>query len=277
MRLAISNIAWNRDEDSSVALLLRKFDINAIDVAPAKYFKNPQKTKDSDIIHVKNWWLDQGVEITGMQSLLFGTSGLNLFGDEAKKQEMLSHLDAICNIAAGLGATNLVFGSPRNRDRTGLNDEEVKDQALDFFYHLGDIAKKQKVYICLEPNPPRYGANFMTNSTDTAAVVKMVNHSAIRMHFDTGAIEINGENPERILKQHANIIKHIHASEPDLVPLGDGGVNHQLIHEALVNYLPNHVVSIEMVATKDTPHLTSIERALSYAVNCYRPHSGVGQ
>jgi len=277
MRLSISNIAWDSEEDAAVARLLQKYAVDAIDIAPAKYFKNPRETKDTDILRVKNWWADQGIEITGMQSLLFGTQGLNVFGDNAIKDEMLDHLQAICNIANGLQATRLVFGSPKNRDRNGLDDDEVKKQATEFFYRLGEIAEKNGVVICLEPNPPRYGANFMTNSADTAAIVRLVNHNAIGMQFDTGALQINGEDPEAVLKQNSDIIKHIHASEPDLVPLGDGSVDHRRVHDALIRYLPDHVVTIEMVSTKNAPHLASIEHALSNAIRSYRPHSGVGQ
>jgi hypothetical protein len=52
-----------------------------------------------------------------MQALLFGTTGLNVFGDNKSQEAMLEHLRAVCRIGAGLGATKLVFGSPKNRDR----------------------------------------------------------------------------------------------------------------------------------------------------------------
>jgi hypothetical protein len=37
-----------------------------------------------------------------------------------------------------------------------------------------------------------------------------------------------------------------------------------------MRYLPSHVVSIEMVATKDESHVISIERALKVATQHYR-------
>jgi len=266
MRLAISNIAWYLVEDLAVAQLLAKFGIDAIDVAPGKYFPDPVNAKDEDIADVRRWWADRGIEITGMQALLFGTTGLNVFGEN--KQAMLDHLRAVCRIGAGLGATRLVFGSPKNRDRSGLSDAQALEQAVNFFRRLGDVAQEHGVIICLEPNPTRYGANFMTNSPETAHVVTAVDHKAIRMQFDTGALTINGESPEAVLESSAKLIGHIHASEPDLVPLGDSGTDHRLMHKALLQHLPEHVVSIEMVVQE--PHLISIERALSCAVECYR-------
>ncbi len=277
MRLAISNIAWDIAEDTSVAKLLGKFGVDAIDIAPGKYFPDPSNAKDEDIANVRRWWAGHEIEITGMQALLFGTTGLNVFGDSKSQEAMLEHLRAVCRIGSGLGATRLVFGSPKNRDRSGLSDAQTLEQAVSFFRRLGNTAQEHGVIVCLEPNPTRYGANFMTTSAETAHVVAAVGHEAIRMQFDTGALTINGESPEAVLECSSRLIGHVHASEPDLVPLGDGGAEHQLMHRALSQHLPEHLVSIEMVATKEEYHLQSIERALVCAVECYRTKHGVAR
>ena len=140
MRLAISNIAWDTAEDEAIATLLHRFGVDAIDVAPGKYFPDPAKATDEAIARVKRWWAERGIEITGMQGLLFGTTGLNVFGPPEAQDAMLQHLTAVCHIGAGLGAKRLVFGSPKNRDRTGLSDQEAMDVAVPFFRRLGDIA-----------------------------------------------------------------------------------------------------------------------------------------
>lgn len=273
MRLAISNIAWDIDEDEAIASLLRRFSVDAIDIAPGKYFPEPAKATDEDIARVKSWWAERGIEITGMQALLFGTTGLNVFGAQQSQDAMLRHLDAVCRIAAGLGAPRLVFGSPKNRDRSGLSDAEAMAAAMSFFTRLGNIAGSQGVMICLEPNPTCYGANFMTTSAETAQVVANIAHPAIRMQFDTGALAINGEDPATVMQQSGSLIGHIHASEPNLLPLGDGDTDHASMFKALMPCLPDHVVTIEMVATKDEPHLVSIERALGVAIQHYRPNA----
>ena len=274
MRLAISNIAWDISEDEDILRLLRAFDINAIDIAPGKYFSDPTRVTPAEVAKVKHWWFDRGVEITGMQALLFGTIGLNVFGPSDVQESLLSHLTAICRIGSGLGANRLVFGSPKNRDRTGRSDEQALSEAVSFFRRLGDIALEQGVIICLEPNPPCYGANFMTTSAETANVVRSVGHPAIRMQLDTGALTINGELVETVLAECADLIGHVHASEPNLVPLGDSGANHVGLCESIMRFIPNHLVTIEMLATKDESHLVSIERALAFAATHYRPTVG---
>lgn len=275
MRLAISNIAWDTVEDETIARLLHRFGIDAIDIAPSKYFPDPAKATEEDIIRVKNGWSERGIEITGMQALLFGTTGLNVFGLPEVQEAMLHHLKAICRIGAGLGAPRLVFGSPKNRDRSGLSDQEAVDMAVPFFRRLGDTAQSCGVVICLEPNPTCYGANFMTTSAETAQVVAQIAHPAVRMQLDTGVLTVNGEDPVAVLQGCASLIGHVHVSEPDLLPLGDGGTDHAEVAEALALYLPAHTVSIEMLATQNEPHEVSIERALTVAAWHYR-NSGIG-
>lgn len=274
MRLAISNIAWDAAEDEAVAALLRDHGLDAVDLAAPKYFADAAAAGTEDILAVRRWWEARGFEITGMQSLLFGTQGLNLFGPPAVQQAMLDHLRHICRIGGLWGARRLVFGSPRNRDRTGLDDGQVLQAGMQFFRRLGDVAAAEGVLICLEPNPPCYGANYMTTSDETAQVVAAVDHPAVRMQCDTGAMALQQEDPQQVLARHARLIGHVHLSEPDLLPLGDvpaTAVLHQATHQALQHHLPDAVCSIEMLATKNEPHLRSIERALKAAIRHYRP------
>lgn len=270
MRLSISNIAWEPADDEAVAALLRARAIDAIDIAPGKYFPDPAAATDADIARVRSWWQARGIEIVGMQALLFGTTGLNLFGPAPVQDAMLAHLAAVCRIGAGLGATRIVFGSPKNRDRSGLSDEQALQAALPFFARLGEIAAGCGVTVCLEPNPTCYGANFMTTTADTASVVGQLGHPAIRMQLDTGALTINGEDAAAELQHCAPLIGHIHASEPDLVPLGDGATDHGRAAAAIARFLPGHIVTIEMVATRNEPQLQSVARALDVALQHYR-------
>jgi sugar phosphate isomerase/epimerase len=269
MRIAISNIAWDVTEDEEVAALIKKYGIDAIDVAPGKYFPDPKTASANDITRVRDWWHQRGISITGMQALLFGTTGLNLFGSNETQAAMLAHLAAVCRIGAGLGATKLVFGSPKNRDRSALADDVAREIAVAFFQRFGDIASQHGVVVCLEPNPTCYGANFMIDSAETASIVAAVSHPAIRMQLDTGALTINGEDARQIIKTYAALIGLVHASEPDLVTLGDGVTDHTVMAETLSAYLPEQVITIEMLPAKNESNLAAIERALVVAIRHY--------
>lgn len=267
---SISGIAWDPKEDVALAVLLSRLQVDAIDVAPSKYFPSPAETTSAQIAEVRTWWKDQGISIVGMQSLMFGTTGLNIFDTPESQSAMLKHLDSICRIGGELGATRLVFGSPRNRDRSGLTDEEAHDVAVRFFRKLGDLAQKHGVLVCLEPNPACYGANFMLDSKSTAHVVRDIGHPSIWMQLDTGSSTINGEDPALVLADCVDLIGHVHLSEPQLLPIGDGATPHAQWAPLLRQYLPKHVYTVEMLATTQEPHLVAIERALQHVLAHYR-------
>jgi sugar phosphate isomerase/epimerase len=269
MRVSISNIAWAPTDDDAVAEILRGYGVDAVDVAPAKYVPDVLTASDDDLTAVRRAWESRGFEITGMQSLLFGTTGFNVFGPEDVRERMLDYLGAVCRVGGALGARQLVFGSPRNRDRSGLNDDTVRDVATSFFRALGDRAATHGVVVDLEPNPTDYGANFMTTSAETAEVVRRVDHPAIRMQLDLGACTMNGEDVGEVVPASAEIVGHVHVSEPRLAPVGDGTADHERAARVLEEHLPGHVACIEMLMTESEPAVASVERAVAFVTQRY--------
>jgi D-psicose/D-tagatose/L-ribulose 3-epimerase len=273
MRVSISNIAWDPADDAGVAELLRRHGVSAIDVAPPKYFPDPVKASRDDIATVRDAWESRGLGVVGMQSLLFGTSGLNLFGDAEVQARMLDHLDAVCAIGAGLGASRLVFGSPKNRDRSALADGEAERTALRFFARLGEVAAGRGVTICLEPNPPEYGCNFLVSTAEAGAFVRRLGHAAVRLQLDVGAATMAGEDPESVVSEFADQIGHVHASEPGLAVLGDGLSDHAGFAAALRRYRPDLTVAIEMLVPAGRAVLEAIDHAVALAVAHYGERS----
>lgn len=270
MRLSISNLAWDTQDDAAVAALLRQYGIDAIDIAPTKYFPDVTGATEAAIRSVRRWWQDHGIDIVGMQSLLYGTQGLNVFGDIQSQQALLEHLNHVCRIGAGLGASRLVFGSPRSRDRTGLSDAQAHDQAVAFFRQAGDVAARHGVMLCLEAVAPLYGANFMTTTLDCATVVRAVDHPALRMLLDTGAMQINGEDPQDMVPYTADITEHIHLAEPGLIPYGDGNADYISVRDSLVRHVPRCAAALEILPSKAEPALPAMARSLAFATALYR-------
>lgn len=267
MRLSASNMAWDLPEEAAAASLLADRGIDRVDLVPGRYFPDPATAKDAEVARVRAWWEERGFGVEGMQSLLFGSTGLNLFGDASPA--MFDRLAAVCRIGGGLGARALTFGSPRQRDRTGLDDAAVLSIAVDFFGHLGDHAASAGVILCLEPNAAVYGCNFMTGTLETAGVVKAVAHPAVRLQLDVGNLALNGEDAAATIAEVAPVIGHVHASEPQLLPLGDAGAPHREAGEALRLLGGTHTVTIEMARTTTEPALDALARAIDVARAAY--------
>ena len=149
-----------------------------------------------------------------------------------------------------------------------MEDALVINRAREFFRELGDIAADHNTMICLEPIPPEYGSNFMTDVPSTAAMVRAVEHPAIQMQLDVGALTMNGENASSVLETDGELVAHIHASEPQLQVLGDCSTDHGPIASAIRQHCPDRIVAIEMLEKHSAP-LDSIERALIFATSWY--------
>lgn len=269
-QISISNIAWDTRYDTQVAELMEKHSVSFVDIAPSKYIDISSLNFLSEAKAVREHWLSRGIHPLGMQSLLFGTKGLNVFGDVDTQARMLSHLERVCAIGDVLNARRLVFGSPRNRDCTGLSADDVRDRAVTFFRRLGDVAKKYNVIVCLEPNPECYNSNFMTNSIETAEVVEYVEHDNIKMQLDTGAMCINQEQQEETLLRVKDYVAHIHISEPNLVPVCEQGEYQASLAPLIKKHFPKMPITIEMLTKDDNSALSDIEKSLKYVKALYQ-------
>lgn len=269
MNIGISNIAWDTKDDNLIASLLKEHAISHIDIAPTKYFQEPLKASPEEVFNIRKYWERNNISINGMQALLFGTVDLNMFAEEKIRLKMLAYLDGICKIGSQLGARKLVFGSPKNRNREGVEDSLVNKLAVEFFLRLGDIAMANKVVICLEPNPKDYNCNFLTNSKETLNMVEMVNHPHVLMQIDTGSIFMNKEEPEVITDIPKEFVGHIHISEAFLKPIGSQRTNHSSCSKMLKECLSDYPVTIEMAKDSSENYLDVIAQAIRFTNENY--------
>ena len=267
--ISVSNIAWDTSFDEDVANVLSEAGVSYVDVAPGKYFSNFEEVTDQEILQVRNFWRDRGITVLGMQSLLFGTFGLNMFDSRDVQNKMLAHLHRVCHIGNMLGARKLTFGSPKNRDRLDLSHSQAADRAASFFYRLGEIACSEGVIICLEPNPACYKSNFMLNSEETAGIVTKTNHKSIKMQLDVGAMFINHESAGSAIRKNAHIIHHIHISEPQLKPLNSSNSFHNDVSSAIRKFLPIMPMTIEMLASNESKPVEQIKRSVNFVKKIY--------
>lgn len=251
MRLAVSNIAWPPEDDGEAAAILVEGGVAAVEVTPARVSGGAEPPDPQRVQQYRRFWEDRGLPIVAMQALLFGHGDLVLFGDPAIRGRLLDHLSAVIDLAAAVGAANLVFGSPRNRSRGAIDRGTAEAIAERFFRQLAGRAADRGVNILIEPNPPAYGCDFLVDARETIAFVGRVNAKGLGVHLDAAALHLAGEDPEEAARTAGPRLRHFHASEPGLVPLGEGGVDHVPIASALHDAGYEGYVSIEMLQARD--------------------------
>lgn len=268
MRLAISNIAWDRSEDDRVADVLRREAITGIEIAPTKWRDDPLRAPAADVERFRREWSDRGLRIVSLQSLLFGRPDLQLFGSDASRAAMLDHLERTVDFAAAVGAHALVFGSPANRKRGLLSLAEATPIAVDFLRKLGAYAHERRTTVCIEANPVEYGCDFLTTTTDAVALCNAVDHPGVGVNGDLGGIMLAGENPMSALESAGSRLVHVHASEPNLAELTERD-EHVAAGRALEKMRYSGWVSIEMRAGGGGENVRAIERAVKAVKAAY--------
>lgn len=275
MKLAISNIAWPVSRDAEVAALLSQHGVGGIEVAPPKVWPKPLEATAAQLREYRAFWADRGIRIAALQGLLFGRDDLTIFESEDRRREMLHYLTGMMDVAAALGAEVLVFGSPKNRRIGALDPSEAMAIATSFFAALGEAAHARGVAFCIEPNASVYGCDFVTTTADGAALVRRVATPGFALHLDAGGLAINDE-PAGDIEEALPLVRHVHISEPQLMPVGGGPVgpiDSQDAHARLAAVLREgdyaHWVSIEMREPAGDFTLEPLAAALRYAAAVY--------
>ena len=174
-QLAISNIAWQKDDDETVYAAMQQAGFTGLELAPTRIFSEaPYENLTSALLfggYLKNRW---GFSVPSLQSIWYGQKG-SIF-DPADTEHLLDYTAQAFQFAHSLNCPSLVFGCPKNRMRPlGANDAAAEA----FFMQAGNLAARYGVHLALEANPPMY-TNYLNGTADAFALVKRLDNRACR-------------------------------------------------------------------------------------------------
>lgn len=261
MKYSISNIAWPINKNLEVYKLMKKYGYCGLEIAPGKIANNLYSINANEKNNFFSIIKPFDITPIAMQSLLFGTKGMNLFKDDVSRNKLLIYLKSAIDWASFWGIEALVFGSPKNRVMNNPNEIIEWNIAYKFFKTIGDYAYLKQVRFCIEPNPKEYETNFINTTEEALNFVFKVNSLGLRVNLDLGTIILNNEIINNIVNNSTlPLIGHIHISEPYLTTIIKRRESKELIN--LLNKLNYpYWVSIEM---KEVPEeaVSRIEKVL---------------
>lgn len=249
MRFAFSNIAWS-PHDSPVALwILKAHGIEGIEVAPTKVWPGWVGATFSAATEYRKQLEGEGFTVPAVQAVLFERPAARLF-DLAGERELVSHLSHVAQIASALRAKAVVLGAPKHRDRGTLSMDEAMDAAVAVFRDLGQIYFDHGTCLCVEPNPRKYGCNFIVNSREGEQLVRRVAHPGVGLHLDAAAMHLEGESLSERCGAVRDILRHFHVSEPELAGFARPVVPHRTNLAVLRDNAYRGWCSVEMRETE---------------------------
>ncbi len=254
MKLAISNIAFEAQDDEYFYGLMRKLGFCGLEIAPTRIIaQSPYDNNEIIYDFSRRIKTEYGLDIASMQSIWFGVSQ-RIFGTEEERNFLVDYTKKAIDFAHAANCKNLVFGCPRNRV---IDSDEQYPIAVEFFRQLGDYAASRGTVVAIEANPPIYNTNFINNDTDALKLWKDVSSDGFKINLDMGTVI---HNEEDITALDFSAISHVHLSEPGLVKPKERALHNQLAElMRQANY--KGYVSIEM---KKGLERGEIEQVMNY-------------
>ena len=225
MKLALSNIAWTKEEDETVYTWMKEQGIEGLEIAPTRIINNMPY---DHLLQAAEWAREiqerYHFEIPSMQSIWYGRTE-KLFGSVKERRTLMEYTKKAVLFAETVRCRNLVFGCPRNRNMEEGTDPRI---AVSFFREIGDYAASHGAVIGLEANPPMYHTNYINDTDSAVRLIREVNSPGFRLNLDTGTMIVCGENVSQ-LEGNEDLISHVHLSEPGLKPIQDRPLYEELL------------------------------------------------
>ena len=267
MKLSISNIAWSDVQDDEMYKILHEAKFEGLEIAPTRFEPdNPYTNTASSVQKAKYLKEEYNLQISSMQSIWFGRKE-RIFATSEERNILIEYTKKAIQYASLIGCRNLVFGSPVNRT---MEDPQMLDVAIDFFYKIGENAKENGVIIAFEPNPVIYNTNFINSTSEAFDFVKKVNSKGLLVNLDLGTVIWNNENINEIM-ENISLINHIHISEPYLEKITPRDI-HRDLSKLLRDNQYDKFVSIEMKKQEDTK---DIKESIDYIIEVMRGYMKV--
>jgi sugar phosphate isomerase/epimerase len=164
----------------------------------------------------------EGAPITSLHWLLVAPRGLSITSaDATKRAQTLDVMERLIGLAADLGATLLVHGSPKQRQVETAADAARAEEALAC---AGDWAAAHGLTYCLEPLDAGQ-TNWATTVGEAVEIVRRISSPGLRTMLDTSAAARGEAEPvEAVLRRFlpTGCIAHIHLNDRNRRGPGQG-------------------------------------------------------
>ena len=227
----IAELPFSRQCEVAAAL-----GYDGLEPAPFTFGDDPTKLTPAKITELRQAASDAGIAITGLHYLMRAPAGLSITtADAAVRDRTIAVMRAMCGLCAELGGKILVHGSPDQRVLEPGDEENSRKRGIECFAAVADAAADARVTYCIEPLARNQTA-FINTVAEAAAIVRGVDHPALRAMIDCSAAEQTEAEPVDALVRRwlpSGLIAHMHFNDPNRRGPGEGDLAFAPILSAL--------------------------------------------
>lgn len=223
MRISLCNEVVRDLDFAAQCALAASLGYDGLEVAPFTLdAEAPHLLPASRRVALRRAASDAGTAITSLHWLLLAPAGLSITSaDAALRAKTLDVMERLVGLAADLGATILVHGSPGQRRVVADGDAARAEEAM---ARAGACAAQHGVVYCVEPLDPGQ-TNWCTSIAEGAAIVERIGNPALRTMLDTcSAGNCESESVAALLERFVptGVIAHVHFNDRNKRGPGQG-------------------------------------------------------
>lgn len=208
-----------------------------IELAPFTLGDEPHRLPGTEIAKLRRAASDAGIAITSLHWLLVAPAGLSITSDDPDvRRRTLDVIAGLVDLAAGLGATHLVHGSPAQRVLPdGPDREAARGRGIDAFAFAGERARDAGVIYCIEPLD-RGQTAFVNTIAEAAEIVRAIGNPALCTMLDTcSAANTEIETLDALIARWlpTGLIAHVQLNDANKRAPGQGAVRFGAVLAAL--------------------------------------------
>ncbi len=228
MRFSLCNEVVRERPFAAQCELAAALGYQGVELAPFTLGDEPHRLSVATIAALRRAAADAGIAITSLHWLLVAPAGLSITsGDAATRARTLDVIAGLVDLAAALGATHLVHGSPAQRVLPeGPERAAARGRGIDAFAFAGERARDAGVTYCIEPLD-RGQTAFVNTIDEAAAIVRGIGNPALRTMLDTcSAANAEAEPLDALVARWlpTGLIAHVHLNDPNRRAPGQGAV-----------------------------------------------------
>jgi D-psicose/D-tagatose/L-ribulose 3-epimerase len=216
--------------------LAARLGYDGLEIAPFTLSNEPHLLPPGERRSLRKAASDAGLAITGLHYLLRAPEGLSITSaDKEIRETTLTVMRGLCHLAADIGATILVHGSPDQRRLDPADEQNCRQRGVDAFAAVAGAAAEAGVTYCIEPLS-RDQTPFVNNVAEAADIVRAIDNPALRTMIDCSSAGLaETENVPDLIRRWipTDLIAHVHFNDPNRQGPGDGGLDFAPILTAL--------------------------------------------
>jgi len=274
VRFAICNETFENWPWRRICGYVQQLGYRGLEVAPFTLGDDLRGVGDEARADLRQTAGEFGLEIIGLHWLFARTEGCHLTSPDPRVRRHTSdHLKRLIDLCQDLAGRVMVLGSPQQRR---LADGVSRGDGLAYAAEVIQSAVPQLiqagVVLAIEPLGARE-CNLLRTAAEAEELIRIVDSPSVRLHLDVKAMSQETKPVPGIIHEHAAMLSHFHANDPNLRGPGMGHVDFVPILQALHDVGYTGWVSVEVFDMSPGPELLA-SQSIEYLRACWQQVQG---